>query len=181
MKFDETKQKWLPETEEEQEFFEYAFNKGYKQAAKKISEPVQAVEEPKTMDLTHIQEMMAQAVQQAIMPLQQELEATKKQTLEAKRTSFLSKQETKLPPVYQSLVTGTTEEELKNSYAQVAEQFKADLKQSGITANFGAPTPSKQDNIKPTKSLKQMSPQEKIELCKKDPELYSLLRKQEEN
>lgn len=178
MKFDETKQKWLPETEEEQEFFEYAFNKGFKQAAKKAAEPV--VEEPKTnMDLTHIQEMMAQAVQQAIMPLQQELEATKKQTLEAKRTSFLSKQETKLPPVYQALVTGSTEEELSNSYTKVAEQFKADLKQSGITANFGAPTPSKQENIKPTKSLKQMSPQEKIELCKKDPELYSLLRKQE--
>lgn len=178
MKFDEEKQKWLPETAEDQKFFDYAYNKGFAQAAKKASEPLTQVEEPKPFDFNQFQEMMAQAVQTAIMPLKQELETTKKQTLEAKKSSFLAKQDTKLPPVYQSLITGVTEEELSNSYNQVAEQFKADLKQSGITANFGAPTPTKQEIVKPTKSFKEMSKQEKIELCQKDPELYSLLRTQ---
>lgn len=172
MNWNEEKQKFENLTEEEQRLADTMFNKGFSQAAKK-SQPEVA---QNTITPEQIETLLAQAVSKAITPLQQELEITKKQSEEAKKTNFLAQQETKLPAVYAALVTGSNESEWQNSFKTVEEQFKQDLKATGITANFGAPTPNKSPEIKLTKNFKEMTPAEKIELCKKDPDLYSRLK-----
>ena len=123
--------------------------------------------------MSQLEKLMANAVANAVAPLQQELEATKLSTLETKRQSFITQQETKLPPIYENLISGSSESEWQEGYSKAVEQYKADFK---LTTNFGAPTPSPAKAKVPTKDFKEMSPAEKIELCKNDPELYAQLR-----
>lgn len=190
MKLDETTQKWLPENEEEQKFFDYAFNKGYGQAKK--SEPTPAaqppkqaapnvVEEPKTnnFNLEAIQQMIMTSVSQVIAPIQNEFVSLKTTQQEALKQAVIAKQATKLPQTYLSLIKGETEQDIAASYEQVATQYQNELKALGITSSFGAPTPT---NTNPSpannKKFSQMTNAEKIELCKSDPQLYARLKNQ---
>lgn len=178
MKFDEVKQKWIPETDEEQEFFEYAFNKGFKQAAKKVSEPSQSVEEPKTnmFDLEAIQNLIAQTVQANIAPVQEQLTKAQEMQKQALKEKVIARQQTKIPDMYLTLVSGETEQEIKASYDKAVETYQNELKAAGVVTSFGAPTPGQDHTPKATKSFKEMTNAEKIELAKSDPELFKRLK-----
>lgn len=177
MKFNETKNKWLPETDEEQEFFSYAFNKGFSQAKKSVTEsqaqPEVANNTTPTFDIEAMQKMMAEAVAAAVAPIQQELNSTKQASIAAQKQSFMAKQETKLPAIYENLITGSNEAEWQTGYNNALEQYKADFK---VTTNFGAPTPSAPKAKVSAKSFNKMSIQEKMEMYKNDPELYKQLQ-----
>lgn len=179
MRYDEEKQKWLPENDDEQKFFDYAFNKGFSQAKK--SEPPKAVEEPKTnpIDLEAIQQMIMTSVSQVVAPIQNEFTNIKMAQQETFKQSVIAKQTIKLPTTYLSLVKGETEQEINASYQQVAEQYQNELKALGMTSSFGAPTPNQTHSQTHQKSFSQMTPAEKIELCKTDPQLYSRLKSQQ--
>ena len=180
MNWNEEKQKFEDLTAEEQRLADLMYKKGFGQAAKKYEQqPEVANNTTQAFDMSEMQKMMAEAVAAAVAPIKQELETTKQDTIEAKKQSFLAKQETKLTPVYASLVTGATEEEWAANYKKVAEQFKQDLKQSGVTASFAAPISKEVANIHtPSKKFSEMSMAEKMDLCRKDPELYTRLKKQ---
>lgn len=184
MKLDETTQKWLPENEDEQKFFDYAFNKGFSQAKKNEPAPASAkpnvVEEPKTnMNLEAIQQMIMTSVSQVIAPIQNEFVSLKQTQQETLKQSVIAKQAIKLPQTYLSLIKGETEQDIIASYQQVAAQYQNELKALGITSSFGAPTPT-HTNTSPAsnKKFNQMTNAEKIELCKTDPQLYARLKNQ---
>lgn len=181
MKFDEEKQKWLPENEDEQKFFDYAFNKGFSQAKKsEPAAPPKPVEEPKTnLDLEAIQQMIMTSVSQVVAPIQNEFANIKQTQQETLKQSIVAKQSTKLPQTYLNLVKGATEQEIIESYKQIADQYQNELKAAGITNTFGAPTPTGNPNAThENKKFSQMTNAEKIELCKTNPELYSRLKNQ---
>lgn len=190
MKLDETTQKWLPENDDEQKFFDYAFNKGFSQAKKSEPTPPAAqppkqvapnvVEEPKTnLNLEAIQQLIMTSVSSVIAPIQNEFVSLKTAQQETLKQSVIAKQAIKLPQTYLSLVTGNTEQDINTSYEQIATQYQNELKALGITSSFGAPTPS---NTNPSpasnKKFSQMTNAEKIELCKSDPQLYARLKNQ---
>lgn len=180
MKFDEEKQKWLPENEDEQKFFDYAFNKGFSQAKKsEPAAPPKTVEEPKTnIDLEAIQQLIMTSVSQVVAPIQNEFASIKQTQQEAFKQSIIAKQPIKLPNTYLALVNGATEQEITASYKQITEQYQNELKALGITSSFGAPTPNLTPNPTSQKKFSQMTPVEKIELCKSDPQLYTRLKNQ---
>lgn len=176
MNWNEEKQKFEDLTAEEQRLADLMYKKGFGQAAKKFEQPAQpevANNTTPTFDMSEMQKMMAEAVAAAVAPIKQELEANKQSSIESKRTSFLAQQETKLPSIYESLITGSTEAEWQTSYHNALEQYKADFK---VTTNFGAPTPSAPKAKTTAKDFKKMSIQEKMEMYKNDPELYKQLQ-----
>lgn len=181
MRFDEEKQKWFPETAEDQQFFEYAYNKGFAQAAKKTSEPVKTVEEPKTnqVDLEAIQNLIAQAVQANIAPMQDEFKKATELQKQAIKEKVIARQQTKIPDMYLTLVSGETEQDIKASYDKAVETYQNELKAAGVVTSFGAPTPGQDNTPKATKSFKEMTIKEKVALCQSDPETYSRLKKEQ--
>lgn len=177
--------KWIPETPEEQTMYDTIYNKGFAQAKKNEPAPTvpPVVEEPKTnsnIDVTAIQDIIKASMGEIIKPLQEQfssLQSMSKQNLVEK---VVNRQKTKLPEVYLSQLEGNTEAELKASYDTLTTKFQEDLKAIGLSTNFGSETPTSTPGgttitDKPTVSFKAMSPQEKIELYKKDPKLYSKL------
>lgn len=174
MIWNDDKQKFEDLTAEEQRLADLMYKKGFGQAAKKYEQqPEVANNTTQAFDMSEMQKMMAEAVAAAVAPIKQELEETKQSSIESKRTSFLTQQETKLPAIYESLITGSTETEWQTSYHNALEQYKQDFK---VTTNFGAPTPSAPKAKKTAKDFKKMSIQEKMELYKNDPELYKQLQ-----
>lgn len=174
MIWNEEKQKFEDLTAEEQRLADLMYKKGFGQAAKKYEQqPEVANNTTPTFDMSAMQKMMAEAVAAAVAPIQQELNSTKQASIAAQKQSFMAKQETKLPAIYESLITGSTEAEWQTSYHNALEQYKQDFK---VTTNFGAPTPSAQKAKTTAKDFKKMSIQEKMELYKNDPELYKQLQ-----
>lgn len=175
MKFEDGK--YIPETEEEQKFFDYAFNKGVGQGKKTAPK----VEEPKTETLAFdpeaIAKMVADSVNAAVKPLYDGFNTIQATTKAQMKEKVIARQQTKLPKAYEALVDGDNEAEIKASFDKVVEQFKSEIKDAGVTFSFGAPTPGADaaGNKKPAKSFKEMTPEEKIALYKEDPEMYSKL------
>lgn len=185
MTWNEEKQKWENLTEEEQKLADMMFNKGFSQAKKAPTAPsantAPAVEEPKTntnIDLEAITQLIQSSVSQVIAPIQTEFTNIKTAQQETLKQSVIAKQTTKLPNTYLALVTGATEQEITASYQRVTEQYQNELKALGITSSFGAPTPNPTPTPTNQKKFSQMSPAEKIELCKSDPQLYTRLKNQ---
>lgn len=176
MNWNEEKQKFEDLTAEEQRLADLMYKKGFGQAAKKFEEPSQpevAHNTTPTFDMSAMQKMMAEAVAAAVAPIQQELNSTKQASITAQKQSFMAKQETKLPAIYENLITGSNEAEWQTGYNNALEQYKADFK---VTTNFGAPTPSAPKAKVSAKSFNKMSIQEKMEMYKNDPELYKQLQ-----
>lgn len=173
MKFEDNK--YVPETAEEQQFFDYAFNKGVGQGKKNIVK----VEEPKPdvpmFDMEAIAKLVADSVAAGVKPLYDGFSTIQANTKAQTKEKVIARQTAKLPKAYQALVDGNTEAEIKVSFDTILEQYKSELKDAGVTLSFGAPTPGADgaSKDKPAKTFKTMTPAEKIELYKSDPDTYS--------
>lgn len=184
MKYDETLGKYLPENEEEQKFFDYAFNKGVAQG-KKTTPPTQEPTKPEgaqnttaMFDPKLFAEVMKSAVAEAVKPMQDDFLHMKNSNKQQLIEKVIARQTTKLPKAYLAQVDGTNEAEVKASFDKVSELYKVELKEAGVTFDFGAPSPGADntgDKNKPAKGFKEMTPTEKISLYKENPDLYSKL------
>lgn len=177
MKFDEEKKKWIPETDEDQQFFEYAYNKGFAQASKKQNAETDknsSAEGQKTIDLGSIEAM----INVALAPITEQLARTEALNKQVMIDKVVSRQQTKIPETYMTYVSGDTEAEIKASYDKAVEKFQTDIKSIGVVTDFGAPTPKPESTTKITKKFSDMTQAEKIELCKNDPQEYSRLKKE---
>ncbi len=177
MRFDEEKQKWIPETAEDQQFFEYAYNKGFAQAAKKQNvetDKNSSAEGQKTIDLDAIQQM----INAALAPMSEQLAKTEALNKQNMIDKVVSRQQKKIPETYMTYVNGDTEQEIKASYDKAYEIYQSELKATGVVTDFGAPTPNKENAHKVIKKFSDMTPSERIELCKNDPQEYSRLKKE---
>lgn len=167
--------KWIPETEDEQKLFDYAFNKGVGQGKKTATKPEEGKLETPAFDMESIVKMVTDSVGAAVKPLYDGFNTIQATTKAQMKDKVIGRQQTKLPKAYEALVDGNTEAEIKVSFDKVMEQYKTELKEAGLTFSFGAPTPGADGagDKKPAKAFNEMTPAEKIALYKEDPEMYS--------
>lgn len=134
----------------------------------------EAEEARKNAELTELQK--AQAALEAEKTAKATLEAELSQAkIDGIRSRLIGAAETKLPTAYQSLIKGTTEDEIKVSLAEVVKTYQEDLKAAGVQTKQPMGASTNQGKIDNTKPLSAYTSRELSELYQKDPAAYNRL------